>query len=476
MWLNIRLPNGSTRSVEVADNRFVIGRDPGSDLVLDDAGVSRQHAVLERQPNGSIVLRDLGSSNGTHVNGHRIDPNGVLLVGGEEIRIGDTVVSPVEQGATAAPSQTPVERPPSRTAIQRLIAVALKEEHEETESARRSARVAVILAAIAVVLAVAIASLFATGVLPPGGDEQSASDVRRLVGPSTVLVIAKVDGERQGNGTGWVLDANEGLIVTNAHVINGGTEFTVGVNGREREATLVGNAPCEDLAVLKVTDTSNLKTLPLGTQDSAEEGETVVAIGFPGSASNRDQLTTTVGVVSVQRTSLGDPEVFDVPLYSNVILTDTAINPGNSGGPLVDLDAKLVGVNSAGGGGQNQNFAIGVDRVKSITADLREGRSVGWTGMEFLYRTSDVVDQLPDAGLPNNVAGLVVVRAAPGTPVADAGITLPALLIGVNGTTIDNRLQSYCELAGKGKSGETGTFEVVEPNATTSRSVSVGFE
>ena len=133
--------------------------------------------ALERQPNGAIVLRDLGSSNGTHVNGRPIDFNGLVLVGGEEIRIGDTIVSPVAQAATAAPAQAPPERPPSRTAIQRLISVALREEHEETESARRSARVAIILAAIAVVLAVAIAALFATGVLPPGDDEQSASDV-----------------------------------------------------------------------------------------------------------------------------------------------------------------------------------------------------------------------------------------------------------------------------------------------------------
>ena len=268
----------------------------------------------------------------------------------------------------------------------------------------------------------------------------------------------------------------QGLIVTNAHVVNAGTEFTVAVNGRQRTARLVGNAPCEDLAVLRVTDTSNLRTLPLGSQEGVKEGETVVAVGFPGSLSNRDQLTTTTGVVSVAHTRLSAPEVFDVPLYSNVILTDTAINPGNSGGPLVDLDARLVGVNSAGGSGQNQNFAIGVDRVKAVTADLREGRSVGWTGMEFTYRTQSVVDQLPSVGLPKDVAGLVITNVVPGTPAAEAGLRVPALLIAVDGRAIDSRLHSYCLRAGQGTSGNSATFRVIEPNATRTRDLSIGFE
>ena len=173
-----------------------------------------------------------------------------------------------------------------------------------------------------------------------------------------------------------MLDAQNGLIVTNGHVTNEASEFTVRIGDQteERPATVVGVAPCEDLAVLKVQNTQGLKTLPLGSQANVQQGDQVIALGYPASLLADSALTTTQGVVSIVKTSvtLGDGST-----YANAIQTDAAINPGNSGGPLVNLDGELVGVNTfktVASGIEGQFYAIGVDRVKLIAPELRAGQ------------------------------------------------------------------------------------------------------
>jgi 2-alkenal reductase len=209
----------------------------------------------------------------------------------------------------------------------------------------------------------------------------------------------------------------------------------------------------------------------------------VVAVGFPGTASERANLVPTTGVVSVIDTRF-DLAGVDVPQYPNVIQTDAVINPGNSGGPLVDTQARLVGVNSAGitllGDRtiQGQGYAIGVDRVKQIVPRLRSGRSIGWTGMGVVHVTdpSAVAEQLAGAGLPSE-PGLVVVNAVPGTPAAEAGFgTRPTLVTAVNGQPMDGSLPSYCEAISGGESGSGATFTVAEGDAAGTREVTVAFD
>ena len=209
------------------------------------------------------------------------------------------------------------------------------------------------------------------------------------VAPSTVLVGAEREGALNGTGSGWVLDAAEGLIVTNAHVVNQGTRFTVAADGRSRTAELVGSAPCEDIALLRVQDTAGLETARLATSDSVSQGETVVALGFPADAAAGDAVAATRGVVSRVQTEFTEPGP-DVPAYSSVLQTDTPLNPGNSGGPLVDLEARVVGVDAAarttgedGRALQNVNYAITIDRARAVIADLRAGRASAWTGLTF---------------------------------------------------------------------------------------------
>ena len=254
-----------------------------------------------------------------------------------------------------------------------------------------------------------------------GDDDDEVPQVVAKAAPSTVLVETQRLGARTGTGSGWVLDADEGLVVTNAHVVNQGDTFRVVAGGKARPARVVADAPCEDLALLQVRDRAGLEQASLATGASVEQGETVVALGYGADAAPGDSVGSTTGVVSVARTSFDDPAP-DVPAYPEVVQTDTALNPGNSGGPLVDLDGRVIGVNSAarttGSDGrplQNVNYAIAIDRARTVLDQLRDGRSSGWTGLTFGYPTED---ELRADGLP---AGVRVTGAIPGTPAARRG-------------------------------------------------------
>ena len=118
--------------------------------------------------------------------------------------------------------------------------------------------------------------------LTRGGGKPSPAEIAADAKKRTVLIEAKIPGRASGGVSGFVLDAGKGLVVTNFHVVNGGSEFRVGVDGDLREARVAGAAPCDDLAVLQVADHSGMKTFPLGSQKDLKEGEQVVAVGYPG--------------------------------------------------------------------------------------------------------------------------------------------------------------------------------------------------
>ena len=267
---------------------------------------------------------------------------------------------------------------------------------------QRSLNRATTVGIIVGVLILTVAVLFGTGILPPDGDDDGggqvqAADVIEKVTPSVVLVVTDAGGGQGGRGTGWVIDAERGYIVTNAHVVEGGRSFTVGVGddisissgtegfmaGNEaRKADLLKSAPCEDLALLQVENTAGLQELPLAEQESLRIGDPVVAVGYPSNLAGDTQanLTGTTGVVSVKKTKAPGiplPQGGFVGPYTNVVQTDAVVNQGNSGGPLVNYEGRLVGVNSAGrtdvGG---QYFAVASDRVKEIVPDLAEGQDV----------------------------------------------------------------------------------------------------
>jgi S1-C subfamily serine protease len=498
VWLTIRPDGEPDRTVRVGGERVVIGRDLTCDVVLEDEKVSRRHASLRLLSDGRVFVEDLGSTNGTLVNGWRIG-GPVILGPGDRVRLGDTLLwtsptgagskatvvvpgprpdlAPTPASAPAPPAPaTPTEPPPpGRAAPGRRGVLGLP--------VPAAVALAIVLGAAAVAIPFAVVggngepSSPATGTASPSAPP-SIPEIIEAVRPSVVLVDVSVGGQSVGGGSGWVLDAERGLIVTNAHVVNAGTEFSVGLASERRTAEIVGVAPCEDLAVLRVADTEGLRTLPMGSQSDLRQGQTVIALGFPASASLTAELTATTGIVSVVQTAF-DRESLDVPKYPNVIQTDAALNPGNSGGPLIDEAGRLVGVNSAGitllGGRtiQGQGYAIGVDRVREVVAILEAGSSIGWTGMGFEYPSS--TEELDRLGLPR-IAGLLVANAVPGTPAAVAGFGgEPALIVEIQGRRVLNDLPSYCGAVEDLASGSTASFTVVRPASDVAVEVAVGF-
>ena len=171
--------------------------------------------------------------------------------------------------------------------------------------------------------------------------------------------------KRQGLGSGVVFDAAEGLILTNAHVIEGADKITVTLkDGREAIAQLVGTDKDSDVAVIQV-ELNNLMQIPLGNSDILQVGDFVVAIGNPFGL----RQTVTSGIVSaLGRSGLG------IENYEDFIQTDASINPGNSGGALVNLRGELIGINTAivapSGGNVGIGFSIPINMALQIKNQL----------------------------------------------------------------------------------------------------------
>jgi len=189
-----------------------------------------------------------------------------------------------------------------------------------------------------------------------------------------------------GQGSGFIVSA-DGYILTNNHVVGDTDKVIVKLaDGREFKAKSIGTDPHTDVAVIKI-DAKNLPTLPLGNSDTLEVGEWVMAIGNPFGLSH----TLTAGIVSAKgRSSLGISD------YENFIQTDAAINPGNSGGPLVNLEGKAVGMNTAiysrSGGYMGIGFAIPINMAKTIMDQLIKHGSVtrGYLGIVIQELTADL--------------------------------------------------------------------------------------
>src|SRR5215207_7670772 len=334
MWLEVLSGEDAGRVVEV-DRPLVLGRVQGVDLVIRDERASRRHAEVVPEA-GALRLRDLDSVNGTLVDGE--PAREALVRPGQEIRIGAVRIAVLasEPAVTGAPIAEPV-RPgvqvetegPSWSLIGRIV----------DARTRRGRRLTYATLAVAAAAVVAIAVLALTGALEGASEEERVAATVRTVAPATVRIEARDRGVRSGLGSGWVLDRDAGLLVTAAHVVNRGERFFVG----DHEADVVGVAPCEDLAVLRVA--GGVDAAPLALVD-AGQGATVLAFGFPEAAEDGEPASSTRGVVSAAHTTFRDPGA-DVPPYPDAIRTDTALDPGFSGGPLVDLDGRVVGINAA---------------------------------------------------------------------------------------------------------------------------------
>jgi S1-C subfamily serine protease len=198
----------------------------------------------------------------------------------------------------------------------------------------------------------------------------SVRAIAAAVDPAVVSITSSVATGRRGQtatatGTGMVVTAG-GQVVTNAHVVDGGTNLTVTVPGKgEHPATVVGIDRAQDVAVVQIQGVSGLPTVKLGSSATVAVGDAVVAIGHALALDGGPTVTS--GIVSaLERSVDADTEHLD-----HLIQTDAAINPGNSGGPLLDAGGRVIGMNTAGAGGaEGIGFAISIDAIKTLMASL----------------------------------------------------------------------------------------------------------
>jgi S1-C subfamily serine protease len=446
----LRVESGSQagRMVPLGRHALVIGRDPEVDLVLDDDRVSRRHAALVADGSAGLLLRDLSSTNGTWLDDRRVE-GAASVSAGTRIRIGTTWLAIVEHEVTPpAAAATSAVTSMDQSGVRRL--------QEELRHGNRRVMVLTVGVAVSLLLVIVLAATVLTGRRSPAAD-RSPADIAADSKPGTVQVRGQLDGRQVAAGSGWVLDADQGLIVTNHHVVSGASSYTVAVDGRDRAAWLVATAPCDDLALLRVDDRATMRALPLGAQADLRQGDQVVALGYPVNAASDNSLTITVGVVSVVRTTAEGGRL------SNVVQTDAAINPGNSGGPLLGRNGQLVGVNTLtlesenGVLVQNQNYAIGVDRVREVTQVLRGGQSPAWTGLWVEEPSGD--SRLER--LARQAEALLVLGVAPGTPAAAAGLDGPMLLTQVDGRRLDGTLTGYCRALSGFRRGDRVAMSIV---------------
>ena len=266
--------------------------------------------------------------------------------------------------------------------------------------------------------------------------------ISKLAGPSVVSIevtpeqtIARRQGGRMGPqgmvphgapmgvGTGFIV-AEEGYVVTNNHVIRSGGAFKVRLNdGRVANAALVGSDQETDVAVLKI-DVGGLSAIEFGNSDAAEVGDWVIALGSPFGLKD----SVTAGIISARGREVGLS-----PLES-YLQTDATINPGNSGGPLVDMDGRVVGINTAiesrSGGSDGISFAIPSNMAKSVVESIIAGSapSRGFLGIQMQPLDARTAAQVGFSG-----QGVLVNQVVPGGAAANAGVQVGDIVVKVNG-------------------------------------------
>ena len=229
-------------------------------------------------------------------------------------------------------------------------------------------------------------------------------------------------------GSGFVVD-RDGYILTNNHVVESGDKIIVRLsNDKEFEAKLVGRDPKTDIAVIKIDADINLQIAPLGDSDQLEVGEWVLAIGNPFGLEH----SVTSGIVSAKGRHIGAGP------YDNFIQTDASINPGNSGGPLINLQGKVVGINTAifsrGGGNIGIGFAIPINLVKELLPQLKSKGKVtrGWLGVVIQGVTPAIAESL---GM-DEARGALVANVNRDAPAERGGIEIGDVIIEFNGQLV----------------------------------------
>jgi serine protease Do len=281
-------------------------------------------------------------------------------------------------------------------------------------------------------------------------DDDPFSEFFRRFGPQ-IPRMPRGGGITRGMGSGFIISP-DGLIMTNAHVVDGAQEVTVKLTDRrEYRAKVLGVDKKTDIAVIRI-DAKSLPTVRLGDPSAAKVGEPVLAIGAPFGFEN----SATAGIISAKSRSL--PEDTYVPF----IQTDVAVNPGNSGGPLFNLKGEVIGINSQiysrTGGFQGLSFAIPIDVAVKVQDQLVKHGKVtrGRLGVSI----QEVTQQLADSFGLKNVQGALVAEVEKGAPADRAGLEPGDVITAYNGREV-NHSADLPALVAETAPGTTVKIEVV---------------
>lgn len=265
-------------------------------------------------------------------------------------------------------------------------------------------------------------------------------------------------------GSGFII-SDDGFIVTNNHVIQGADTVKVRLRGNEKksyEAEIIGRDPETDLALLKIKADKPLPTLEFGDSEQAKVGEWVLAIGNPFGLGH----TVTQGIISAKGRIIGAGP------FDNFIQTDASINPGNSGGPLLNLEGKVIGINTAIlPAGEGLGFAIPSNGAKNIIAQLKSGKKIqrGWLGVSIRGLSENDAKAL---GL-EKPKGALVANVFPGDPADKAGVKQGDVIIKVNGQSVADNAELLRRIAGL-KPGDKARLTIWRGGKTITRTVTLG--
>ncbi|MDO3409689.1 trypsin-like peptidase domain-containing protein [Saccharibacillus sp. CPCC 101409] len=332
------------------------------------------------------------------------------------------------------------------------------------------------------------AGLGSTSALASGDPYDRLIQAAASVRPSVVSVVnhrtagdTTLQGAALGSGVIFKKDGGKAYVITNNHVVAGAKELeTVLIDGTSLKAKLVGSDTITDVAVLEIDSAKVGVVAQIGDSDKLRLGETVIALGNPLGLGD----TLTSGIVSypkrVMPVSLNEDGVYD--WEQQVIQTDAAINEGNSGGALVDLDGRLIGINTmkiADTGVEGIGFAIPVNQVMATAGELLTSGKISrpYLGVYSLdlnnpYSPMDE-DQVDSLKLPGSVTKGVVVLESLG-PAKDAGIELNDVIVGFDGQSIDSTLMLRKYLYGKKQIGDKMTISYYRDGKKQSVSVTLG--
>jgi putative serine protease PepD len=276
--------------------------------------------------------------------------------------------------------------------------------------------------------------------------------------------------EEYGLGSGVVI-SEDGYILTNHHVVEGGTEFLVRFDqDNQFKATVVGEDPTSDLAILKV-DATGLTPIEIGDSSDVVVGEWVMALGSPFGL----EKSVSTGIVSALFRSTTMESTTGVNFYANMIQTDAAINPGNSGGALVNAEGKLIGINtlisSDSGSSAGVGFAIPSNYAMNVAQQIMDGKEVEHAFLGVQLRT---VDPGNASSFNSSVdAGAYIGEVVAGSPAAEAGLREGDIITKMDDTPISSAAELVINVRGH-LVGDTVTLEVQREGGTETIRVTLG--